>query len=418
MQLSTIREARAAKVGEARSLLEAAEREGRQLTADEAKTFDGIKSAITDLEGQESRALFLAEAERRAAGTVVAGSGDGNFEQLERRVSLLKVLQAGMEGRALDGAEAEYNRELERRNGRKAKGFYLPMRALENRINTTGSAADLVGTDHRGDQYIEPLRNALLARKLGVRVLSGLRGDVSIPKAGTSTVSGWVAENTALTPSDMTFGSVGLTPKHVGALSEMSRQLIQQSDPSIEALLRDDLAFGIAQAIDGALIHGGGANEPAGVISTLGTPNGTLAGPTWAQVLKIVEQVEEANALSPSHAWLTNASGKAKLAATLKVSGDAGAGFLYEGGQLADRPVHVTEQLAGVTSSSDNTTAAIFGDWSQVLLGIWSELDILVNPFAEGAYSKGNVLIRAMATCDIAIRHPEAFVFADDIPVL
>ncbi|NLB13032.1 MAG: phage major capsid protein, partial [Gammaproteobacteria bacterium] len=194
MQLSSIREARAAKVAEARSLLATAERENRQLTADEAKTFDGLKSAITDLEGQESRAQFLAEAERRATGTVVAGSGDGNFDQLERRVSLLKTLQAGMEGRALDGAEAEYNRELERRNGRKAKGFYLPMRALENRTNTTGTAADLIATDHRGDHYIGPLRNALLARKLGVRVLSGLRGDVSIPKAGTSTVSGWVAE--------------------------------------------------------------------------------------------------------------------------------------------------------------------------------------------------------------------------------
>lgn len=418
MQLSSIREARAAKVAEARNLLATAERENRQLTADESAKFDSIKNTITDLEQQEARQQFLDDAERRQAGTVVAGSGDGSFEQLERRVSLLKTLQAGMEGRALDGAEAEYNRELERRNGRKAKGFYLPMRALEGRSNTTGSAADLVGTDHRGDQYIGPLRNALLARKLGVRVLSGLRGDVSIPKAGTSTVSGWVAENAALTPSDMTFGSVGLTPKHVGALSEMSRQLIQQSDPSIEALLRDDLAFGIAQAIDGALIHGGGANEPKGVIATLASANGTLAGPTWAQVLKIVEMVEEANALSPAHAWLTNASGKAKLAATLKVSGDAGAGFLYEGGQLAGRPVHITEQLAGVTSSSDSTTAAIFGDWSQVMLGVWSELDILVNPYSETAYTKGNVLIRAMATCDIAIRHPEAFVFADDIPVL
>ncbi len=407
LNLTAIRENRAAKVAEARALLNT-----ESLSAEQKTKFDALKAEITDLEGQEQRAQFLADAERNAVGERVHGDGDTSFERLEQRVSLLRAIQAATEGRAQTGAEAEYNAELTRRNGRAAKGFYLPMSALESRVNTTTSAAKLVGTDHRGDQYIEPLRNALLARRLGVRVLSGLRGNVDIPKAGNSTVSGWVAENAALTASDMTFGNVGLTPKHVGALSEMSRQLIQQSDPSIEALLRDDLAFGIAKAIDSALISGGGSNQPKGIMSTLVTANGTLATPTWAQALKIVEEVEHANALSSSHNWLTTSSAKAKLASTLKVSADAGAGFIYENGQVAGFPVYTTNQMP----SDSGGHSAIFGDWSQVLLGIWSELDILVNPFAETAYSKGNVLVRAMATCDIAIRHPEAFVWADDVP--
>ena len=415
MSLKRIREAKTAKVAEARSLVAKAEAENRQLTADESAKFDTLKTEITDLEGQEARTQFLDEAERRQAGTVIAGTGERQLEQLETRVSLLKIVQAGMEGRPLDGAEAEYNSEMARRNGRPAQGIYMPMRALERRVNTTTSADDLVGTDHRGDQYIEPLRNALLARRLGVRVLSGLRGNVSIPKAGNSTVAGWVAENSALTPSDMTFGNVGLTPKHVGALSEMSRQLIQQSDPSIEALLRDDLSFQIAKAIDSALIEGGGSNEPDGVIATLGSANGSLATPTWAQVLAIIEGVETANALG-SHNWLISPAGKAKLRATLKVSGDAGAGFLMEGNTLGDYAVHTTNQLPA--PDSNGASSAIFGDWSQVLLGVWSELDILVNPYSETAYTKGNVLIRAMATCDIAIRHEEAFVWADDVPAL
>jgi HK97 family phage major capsid protein len=188
--------------------------------------------------------------------------------------------------------------------------------------------------------------------------------------------------------------------------------LIQQSDPSIEQLLRDDLSFEIAKAIDAALIQGGGANEPDGVIATLGAPNGTLAGPTWAQALHIVDQVESANALAQSHAWLMRSGAKAKLASTLKVSGDAGAGFIYEDGKIAGFPVNTTNQM-GVDSGGNDV---IFGDWSQVLLGIWSELDILVNPFAETAYSKGNVLVRAMATCDIAIRHEKSFVWAADVP--
>lgn len=413
MTLKQIRERKAAKTTEARALLAKAESENRQLTTEEAGRFDSLKTEITDLESQEGRAQFLDDAERRQTGTVIAGTGERQLDQLEQRVSVLRIVQAAVEGRALDGAEAEYNAEIARRNGKPAQGIYMPMAALSKRVNTTTSAANLVPDDHRGDQYIEPLRNALLARRLGVRVLSGLRGNVSIPKAGNSTVAGWVAENSALSASDMTFGNVGLTPKHVGALSEMSRQLIQQSDPTIEQLLRDDMSFQIAQAIDSALIQGGGPNEPDGVIATLGTPNGTLAGPTWAQVLSIIEQAETANALG-AHNWLLNPAAKAKLRSTLKVPGDGGAGFLLQNGQLGDYPVFTTNQTPADTSAN----SAIFGDWSQVLLGIWSELDILVNPYSETAYTKGNVLIRAMATCDIAIRHEEAFVWADDVPSL
>lgn len=410
MTLKAIRERKAAKTTEARALLAKAEGEKRQLTDDEAKSFDTLKTEITELEAQEARAAFLDDAERRQTGTVIAGNGERNLEQLESRVSVLRIVQAAVEGRALDGAEAEYNAEIARRNGKPAQGVYMPMRAIEKRVNTAASDPELIGTDHRGDQYIGALRNNLLARRLGVRVLSGLRGNVSIPKHGTSTVTGWVADNSALTPSDMTFDNVGLAPKHVGGLSEMSRQLIQQSDPSIEQLLRDDLSFNIAQAIDAALIVGGGANEPDGVIATLGTANGTLAGPTWAQVLAIVAQAETANALG-SHNWLTTPNGKGKLAGTTKVTADAGAGFLYESGRMADFPLFATNQVPADSGGN----SVIFGDWSQVLLGVWSELDVLVNPYSETAYTKGNVLIRAMATCDIAIRHAEAFVWADDL---
>lgn len=415
MTLKALRERKAAKTTEARALLAKAEGEKRSLTAEESATFDTLKTEITDLEAQEARAQFLDDAERRQTGTVIAGTGERQLEQLEQRVSILRIVQAAVEGRPLDGAEAEYNAEIAKRNGRPAQGIYMPMAAIERRVNTTTSGANLVPDDHRGDQYIPALRNALLARRLGVRVLSGLRGNVSIPKAGNSTVAGWVAENSALTPSDMTFGNVGLTPKHVGALSEMSRQLIQQSDPSIEQLLRDDMSFQIAQAIDAALIEGGGTNEPDGVIATLATANGTLAGPTWAQVLAIIEDVETANALG-SHNWLVTPAGKAKLRSTLKVASDAGAGFLMQDGQLGGYTAHTTNQLPAADSEGDSSV--IFGDWSQVLLGIWSELDILVNPYSETAYSKGNVLIRAMATCDVAIRHEEAFVWADDVPAL
>ncbi len=413
MNLASIREQRAAKVGEMRAILAKAEADKRNLTAAEQTAFDTLKTAVTELEGQEARAQFLADAERRMLGQPADGE-QRDRATLETRVSLLRLLQAQTEQRALTGAEAEFHAEAERRTGRKAQGAYVPMSLLETRVNTTTSAAATVGTDLRADQLIGPLRAALLARRLGVRVLSGLQDNVSIPRQTGSHTVGWVAENSNVGDSDLTFNSVSLAPKHAGGVTEMSRQIIMQSSPDIEQLIRDDMAFMLAKAIDSALIVGGGTNEPVGVLSTPGIQTATLAALSWANVLDMLRKAEIENAASTSTCWLGSPEVKARLAGALKVSGDAGAGFLLDGARMAELPAYFTTQVPRKTGSPDKLRL-ILGDWSQVMLGVWSELDILVNPFDSTAYARGGVLVRAMSTVDIAVRHPTAFVHADDI---
>ena len=166
----------------------------------------------------------------------------------------------------------------------------------------------------------------------------------------------------------------------------------------------------LAQAIDSALIEGGGSNQPKGVLKTTGIQTANLATLSWDNVLAMVQKADLSNA--PVANWLGSTKVKAKLAGTLKASGIAG--YLLEGGRMADLPAYFSNQVPEKTGTP-NTGRLILGDWSQVLLGIWSELDLLVNPFAETAYSKGNVLVRAMSTIDIALRHPESFVVAEDV---
>src|SRR5690606_35752317 len=103
----------AGKVAEMRSLLEA----NKTLTADQQAAFDRLKGEITELEAAEQRQQFVDDMERRAVAEPING-GDG-LADLEKRVSLLDVLQSQMEGRALNGAAAEYSQEAERRTGRK-----------------------------------------------------------------------------------------------------------------------------------------------------------------------------------------------------------------------------------------------------------------------------------------------------------
>ncbi|MCH2092034.1 MAG: phage major capsid protein [Pseudoxanthomonas sp.] len=413
MTLQEIRQRKAAKVAEQRAMLAKAQTENRNLNAEEVTKFDALKAEVTDLEAAEARQQFVDDAERRSAGvTVIAGNGGDTIAALESRVSLMRVLQAGVEGRALTGAELEYAQETERRTGRKAQGVFVPMSALERRVNTTGSAPELVPTDHRGDLYIQPLRNKLLARRLGVRVLSGLHGNVTIPKHGTGVSVGWVAENGAVPDSDVNPSNITLAPKHAGGVTELSRQLIMQSSPDVEQLVRDDFAAVLAQAIDSALIKGGGTNEPTGVLSTVGIQTANLATLNWANVLAMKAKAELANVDASS--WLFNPSVAAKFAGTEKSTG-TGIYLLGDDGRMAGIQSYSTNQVPNNATPDPDTGIAILGDWSQVLLGIWSEIDILVNPYAQPAYGRGGVLVRAMSTVDVGVRHPQAFVVASDI---
>lgn len=407
MKLHEIRETRADKVAEMRALTEG------EMTAEKKTRFDALKAAVVALDADEQRAQFLDDAERRMLGA--AGSAERrDTANLESRVSVMNILRAGMEGRSLTGAEAEYAQETERRTGRKPQGVFLPMAALEKRVGTAANSGEIVPTDHRADLYISPLRNALLARRLGVRILSGLSGNVSIPKHGTGLTTGWVAENAALSDSTMAFDSVTLAPKHAGGMTEFSRQLIQQSSPDIEQLVRDELAAVIAQAIDSALILGGGANEPKGVLSTVGIQTASLGTPAslFTDVAKMVEKAELENVAAAN--WLVNPSGKRVLSTSTIVNGYPK--FVFDGSRMADLPVFSTNQLPNKAGVPD-TGRVILGDWSQVLLGIWSEIDLLVNPFEATAYARGSVKVRAMSTVDIAVRHPQAFVVADDLDI-
>ena len=100
MQLHQIREQRAAKVNEARSLLASMP----TLTPEAQTKFDAIKAEIVNLEGQEARAQFIEDAERRSLGQPV----DKARNELEGQVNVLDAIACQIENRSASGALAEF----------------------------------------------------------------------------------------------------------------------------------------------------------------------------------------------------------------------------------------------------------------------------------------------------------------------
>ena len=398
--LHAIREQRSQKVNEARSLLASMP----TLTPEAQTKFDSIKIEIQNLEGQEARAQFVEEAERRSLGAV-----DKSHAALKGEVSLLEAIRCQVEGRSATGAVAEYSREVEQRTGQ--KGVFVPMSAFEARAaQTTTTAAGIVPDDFRPDLFVGPLRNSLVMRSLGARVLTGLRGDLVIPKHKTSMTAGWIAEGDSLSETGMTFDTMGLAPRTVGALTELSLRLIQQSSPQIEQLVRDDMSAVIAEAFDTAMLTGDGVKQPLGLLNTVGLQTGNLATLDWPAVLAMLEKLAVKN-VNPS-AWLTSPAVATKLRAILK-SASAGAGYLMENGAMAGLPVAVSNQVPLKTLKGQ----VVLGSFDEMFVGVWDSLQILANPYDSAAYARGGVKVRAMLTADSAVRRPEAFVVASDVTV-
>lgn len=407
MNLTELLEKRSSTVSQMKALADAAAKAQRDLTEEESTQFETLKNEERSIQKQIDRVEYLRSLERSAPADHVGDSHNKDFEKLKRSVSVQNIIQAQMQGTQLSGAELEYNKEAEKRSGKKAQGAFIPFDALEKRAtNNTTSASDLVAANHRPQDYIGALRSSNIVRQMGVRTLTGLSGDVVIPKFGTGLSLGWVGEEEAVPESNMSFDAITLTPKHTGGKTEMSRQLIQQSSPDIESLIREDLSFLVAKNIDEAILAGTGVKDPLGIINTTGVLTGTfpdgLTGVSWQTILNFIQQIEDENITNLQ--WLGTSALKTFLAGVEKSTGTGQ--YLYQNGQVGELPFKVSANMPAKT--------AILGDFSQVLLGVWSEIDILVNPYAEPAYSRGGVQVRAMATCDVAVRHPKAFLVLAD----
>ncbi|WP_221795668.1 phage major capsid protein [Aquisediminimonas sediminicola] len=376
--------------------------------SDNGEAFTAAENELRFHDAKLDRQRKIDAADRSEPGKPI--NGDAKLEsEIRTRFNIGRAI-AGAAGLGVDwGFEREVQVELAKRAGRSAQGIYIPMEVMEKRVLTTTAGAELVSTDHRPDQYINALVASSVVRGLGARVLSGLVGNVDIPRETDSPAIGWVAENAALTPDDANFDKVSLTPKHAGAMSEWSRNMLMQASPDVEALLRQMLARNLALAIDRAAILGGGANEPDGVLSTANIQTHAYATDLFTSTAVAIGKADIEN-VGARRAFLTTPEVREICLKELDANKlPVGVPAIFH-----NEAVTFTNQMPK-TLGAGTEHGLIYGDWSELLIGIWSEIDILVNPYEATAYSKGNISIRAMATVDTAVRNPKAFVSIEDV---
>lgn len=433
MSVRDLREERAKVVEQLRAMTDKPEGEAGDLSVEQTHKWKSLQGQVEALEQRIKRQEFLDEQERRMQGENITGNGDHHLDRELRNYSLLRAVGGAAGLPVDDGFEREIDSELKKKSSLSFQGRAVPMSIFthapreqyEQRVVTTalpagGPGANVISTDYRGDQFVDMLRARSVVYRAGARMVTGLTGNVTIPSLTKSTGFAWVAENAAITPTDPEYDPITLAPKHGGGITEYSRNMLLQSSPEIETLFRSDMAQVIAGGIDKAAVKGGGSNEPVGILGTSGigdVPGGTDGlAPTWLNVLALIATVEAGN--GNAMGFLTTPQAVGKMRGTVRVSSTDSRAIMEEPNSLAGYPLQSSSNVPSNLvkgGSGAVCSALIFGDWSEVLIGTWSELDILVNPYETTAYTKGNVQIRAMCTVDVKLRHTASFAATKDL---
>ncbi|HRQ66389.1 MAG TPA: phage major capsid protein [Xanthomonadaceae bacterium] len=328
------------------------------------------------------------------------------------------------------GLEMEVSRAVASKLGREPAGLFIPQELLTAQRSTmavgnaTGGEA-LRPIDHLASSFIDVLRENSIVLRAGATEMKGLSGDVAIPRKTGTTNPFWVGETEEITQSALTIGQVSMTPHTVAAHVKYTRRLLMQGAPDVEMLIRRDMAEEIAEAVDRAAIAGSGTDpEPRGILNTVGVSSVAIAtdgGPlTWDHLLELEEKLYLGNAVDSSCAYLASHALRKKMKGTLKVSGDAGAGFLWDNGRQPGEGI--VNGYLGLASNNVPSTLTkgtgtglsgmIFGRWSDLLLGQWGGLDIVVDPYS---YAQTQIIaITSALDVDIAVRRAASFAVIKD----
>jgi len=343
----------------------------------------------------------------------------------EREYSLMNYINARANGKPTPGLVQEISDDLAKRYGKDPRGVYVPSNIMFKRNVLTTSPAfgsNLVPEDHLAGEFIDALRANLVLGSLGVRMMQGLEGDVAIPALNAKTAVSFVAEDAAPGAEGApTFRQVTMSPKEMRQHVDISRKLARQSDPSVEQIIRDDMTRQFASKIDEVAINGGGTSEPDGILQTngigsvaLGSNGGAI---NYASIVDLEREVAIDNALTGSLAYLTNPKVVGEMRQTPRqTSGVEGNFILNDTNMLLGYNVASTTNVPSDLTKGTTSgvcSAMIFGNFNDLMIGMFGGLDVLIDPFSGSA--NGTIRVAMYQDIDVAVRHAESFAAIQDI---
>lgn len=392
-----------------------------------------INTAISEGWSADRMRQVIFEERFPTAQPVAASSPDiGMSEREKKRYSIVRAMNRLADKKPLDGLELEASNTVAKNSRREAQGFFVPTdvratplrdladnpeefhRAVRGMVSralnadTATAGGYTIQESVLGDAMIELLRNKMVISKLGAMNLTGLVGDVAIPRQNGPAIAYWLGENDAVSETDQSIGQITLRPRRLAAQTAYSKQLLSQPSISVELFVRQDLMLILALAKDLAAIAGlGAAGQPLGIINTTGVGSVTFSGATtWPKVVSFETILGQANADRGQIGFLTTPGVKGSWKGILRATGALvnSSSFLWDNGKVNEYPAESTNQVPN--------NQVIFGNFNDLILADWDGLDVVVDPYTLA--QNGQVRIVEMLMTDVAVRHPVSFVVSSD----
>lgn len=398
------KEERASVLEKMEALVALATLEERELTDDEATSFDNMNSNAEELNNKAERALKMEEMKKKEVRNVVSEE-----EKVKRSYSFLKHID-GIANNNLSGVEKEVQEQAvseARSNGNSIQGAGIPASMFEKRADITSNIA---GTSV--EAFVDAIREDAFYTQLGAKFLN-LNADARIPIINKQSTAWMSAENTAAADGGAAFESVTLSPKRIAGYVNISKELIHQNGAGVETAIMADLGKSVADNIALAMFNDTTvSNAPTSISATTGVGTFTeessfAAGVSCFKDLVSAEQeLALANALSGDLAYVLSPKFLKELKTAAQVSGvsPAMAGMVYNQ-QMVNGYRTYYSNFCGQSASDAH---GLFGDFSQVVVGMFGGVDVVVDPFSVAINNQVRLVVNTLV--DFALPQGERFV--------
>ena len=408
MTINDMKGLRAKHYEEHVALVESADKEGRELTAEERSRCDFLETEIESLDERMKRRKAQEEMIARSAQMgATAQSEQKEIDRVNRRFSLSRAILSAYEGKALEGAEAEWLQETREEAGKSGVmmtgNVGVPQKAQKRALGdadehaaTTGSGSAFVPTLVQSG--VDALWAPSVAEQVGTTVITGATGNLIFPTTTTKlSLSADIDEGANNSTSGLVMGSVTLSPRRASYYTQLTQQLMLQGG-NVDDYIARQLNNGINQRIDAAFF--------STILGASGiTDNSTASGDTTldASLVYTMEKDLLANYANLDGAvWVM--SPKA-LELSRSEAAVTGVSALHSNGQFAGYSYFKTPHVADTRNNADNADAGqlIFANFGQsAVMALFGGLDIFVDRAGALAVSgEMNIHLNRYYDCDV-----------------
>jgi HK97 family phage major capsid protein len=403
-----LREVRETHTGTMRRILDAVP-EGRDLTKSQRADYESADRALDEVNSlaekiedeiamrsmrEQSGLVALAGHDARGGFEVGAPLGERRMADYVRARGLVRE----------DEEQLSFGRYVRGMVTGDWRGADAERRAL---VEGTASAGGHLVPTPLSARIIDKARNQTRVMQAGAQIVPMESQTLKLARVVGDPTAAWHTELATISASDMTFDAVTLSAKALASRVLISRELMEDAD-NVDDEVEKAFAAQFGLTVDLAALYGSGtAPEPRGLKNVTEVTKTSLgangAAPTYDALIDSVFRVRGSNH-EPTAQIMAN-----RTAQTFAKAKDTTGQYLTPPAALDGIQRLTTVQVpTNLTVGSSSLTSDVFtGDWSELLIGVRTRLEISV--LRERSADVGAYELLAWWRGDIAVARPAAF---------